>query len=563
MKSFCHAFFAAVALLAPLFVSAQQPLPDPVFWSADDIRKKPLVIAPGTVTIGTQSMQTNLYNGMYIPPVFRLSPGDSLDLTLVNQMLPEDSSGGIVQPSTGSGASGTAGATAHGAMRAEASQSAGAAHAPHAGGTGMSHASKAPQATAATVQAVPTHFQATRREDRTTTERIRAVMTDLMNVPEFYTNVHYHGFGVSPLGNSDNVFVVVKPGQTFKYKVELPADHPTGLYWYHPHPHQISEPQVLGGMSGAMIIDGMEKERPFLKGMRERVMMLKHIRFPGANADTLSINGTLGSTIDIRPGESQFWRIANVGANANFNLSLGGIPFLVVAQDGNLLETPTPAANLFIPPGGRFEVVVTGPKAGSYALKALAVQILAGVNFPVETTLATLVSSGSASEAAPLVAAATPSSPNRPGVETIRNAPVARRCTWTFSQTDDNSAFMINNKVYDMNRIDTQVKLGTYEEWTIVNDSPELHTFHIHQTDYLVVAIDGKPVTMNHTQDTLNLPFKDAAGAHSVTVKIPFVNPLIVGEFVFHCHVLAHEDRGMMANIVVSKDDAPPNPACK
>jgi len=508
----------ALGLLTLAFsLSAQQPLPDPPVWTTADIRQKQLVIAPGKVTIGSKSMTTNLYNGLYTPPVLRVSPGDSLDLTLVNHMVPEN-------------------------------------------------ANAAPKTAAAKrtfVNAVPSLFEGLGMETREKTENVRQSMAMQMHVPLFYTNMHYHGFGVSPLGSSDNVFTVVNQGDTFKYHVPIPADHPTGLYWYHPHPHEISEAQVLGGMSGAIIIDGIEQQRPFLKGLRQRVMLLRHIRFPGDNFDTLSINGTLGARIDIRPGEQQFWRIANVGANANFHLTLGGPSFLVVAQDGNLLQEPTETSDLFIPPGARFEVVVTGPPAGSYTLKTLAVEILANVPFPKETALATLVSSGVAPKM--LVSAAPQmTSDDRPGVDEIRGAPVSRRCTWTFTQNNDNTAFMINNKVYDMNRIDTQVKLGTYEEWTIVNDSIELHTFHIHQTDFLVTEIDGEPVTMNHTQDTLNLPFKtDAALPHSVTIKIPFVNPAILGKFVFHCHVLAHEDRGMMANIVVSKDDAPPNPACK
>ncbi|MEK6371164.1 MAG: multicopper oxidase family protein [Acidobacteriota bacterium] len=533
MRNVCRVVTTLVGLAGAATLSAQQALPDPVFWSAADIRNKPLVIAPGTVTIGLQSMQTNLYNGMYIPPVFRLSPGDSLDLTVINQMLPEDAGGVIVTPSVN---------------------------------TSAVSAAKAPAARPAVVQAVPSLFEGLGMEKRATTESIRQTMAAMMHVPDFYTNVHYHGFGVSPLGSGDNVFVVVKPRETFKYSVAIPADHPTGLYWYHPHPHQISEAQVLGGMSGAMIIDGIEQQRPFLQGMRQRVMMLKHISFPSPPntpaSNTYSINGTVGARIDIRPGEQQFWRIANVGANANFHLTLGGPKFLLVAQDGNLLEQPTTMSDLFIPPGARFEVVVTGPPAGSYPLKTLAVEIIENIDFPTETTLATLVSSGAAQPARALAVPAAKSD-DRPGVQAIRDAPVARRCTWTFTQLPDASKFMINNNVCDMNRVDTQVKLGTYEEWTIVNDSPELHTFHIHQTDYLVTAIDGKPVTMNHTQDTLNLPFKDAAGTHSVTIKIPFVNPLIVGEFVFHCHVLNHEDRGMMANIVVSKDTALPNSACK
>ena len=143
-----------LACVAGTSLFAQQPLPDPLVWSAADIRQKPLVIAPGTVTIGTQSMTTNLYNGMYTPPVFRVSPGDSIDLTVVNHMLPEN-----------------------------------AAAVP-----------KTAAAKRTSVQAVPSLFEGLGMEVRSKTENIRKSMAMEMHVPVFYSNVHYHGLGVSPIG---------------------------------------------------------------------------------------------------------------------------------------------------------------------------------------------------------------------------------------------------------------------------------------------------------------------------------------------------------------------------
>lgn len=508
-----------VCLALPL--AAQQPLPEPRVLTATQIRNMVYTIAPGDTTINGYSMRSNLYLDMFTPPTFRVAPGESLDLYVDSRMVPPSTSLKSV-PLSGP---------------------------------------------ASILQAPPSRWSLVGRETLARTEQIRMSMAKMMAVPSYYTNVHYHGFGVTPLNNSDNVFITIVPGQKFRYHVPLPADHPPGLFWYHPHPHELSEAQVLGGMSGAIIVDGIEKLRPQLQGLRQRVMLLKDpIMKKGTDTKQLfTINGTSGTaTIDIRPGERQFWRIGNMAADSYFPLTMGGAQFLVFAIDGNLLEVPTPMTRLDLYPGSRYEVVVTGPPSGTRLTlkKERVVWYRSGgqeYDNP-EVNLAMLYSSGAAAKAAP--AAMTAGGATRPDIEEIRRGPVSRRCTWTFSEKADFSEYYVNNKVYDVNRIDTQVKLGTYEEWTIVNDSPELHAFHLHQTDFLVTAIDGKAVRMNHTNDVVNIPFRDGTTVHSITVKIPWINPVIPGKFVFHCHVLLHEDRGMMANVVVA-NQALPNSACK
>jgi FtsP/CotA-like multicopper oxidase with cupredoxin domain len=101
------------------------------------------------------------------------------------------------------------------------------------------------------------------------------------------------------------------------------------------------------------------------------------------------------------------------------------------------------------------------------------------------------------------------------------------------------------------------VKLGSTEEWTLRNTSRELHVFHIHQTDFQVVAINGVPQQFTGYQDTVSLPFatrkKGELVPGEVTVIIPFTNPIMLGEFVYHCHIVQHADQGMMANIVVER----------
>jgi len=107
--------------------------------------------------------------------------------------------------------------------------------------------------------------------------------------------------------------------------------------------------------------------------------------------------------------------------------------------------------------------------------------------------------------------------------------------------------------VFDISRIDVDVRLGDVEEWTLINNTDERHTFHIDQLDFLAQSVNGNPLEMTGMRDNVNMPFRDPK-THApgiVKVKIPFTNPLIVGKFPFHCHILEPEDGGMMANVRV------------
>ena len=119
------------------------------------------------------------------------------------------------------------------------------------------------------------------------------------------------------------------------------------------------------------------------------------------------------------------------------------------------------------------------------------------------------------------------------------------------SENPDTGQFYINAQQFDANRIDAQVTLGTVEEWTIQNIANEQHVFHIHQLDFQVTEINGHAVPFVGHQDIVNLPVGSA-----VKILIPFTNPVIVGKFVFHCHIVSHEDAGMMATVEVVEPKA-------
>ena len=135
--------------------------------------------------------------------------------------------------------------------------------------------------------------------------------------------------------------------------------------------------------------------------------------------------------------------------------------------------------------------------------------------------------------------------------EDLRNMPVAKRRTFTFSDAPDFSAFYINGKTYDPNRIDTRVRLGHVEEWTIKNAAGELHVFHLHQTSFLVKEVNGVQQDYPGLRDVINVPWQIGNKPGEVKLLIPFLNPLMVGKFVYHCHIVGHEDAGMMQNIEV------------
>src|SRR5467141_4034469 len=209
------------------------------------------------------------------------------------------------------------------------------------------------------------------------------------------TNLHFHGLTISPDAPQDDVLTMMAmPGQSLHYTVQIPKDHPPGLYWYHTHPHGESYRQALDGMSGALLIEGIESYFPALAGLPERVLVvrgrsmvndpqsadLKHrveLRSDvcGAEPETpeeiFTLNGSVRPQIQIAPGERQFWRLVNASADRYLDLQLDGQTFEIVAMDGMPIALHDPyhrtriVDHVLLPPAGRLEAIVTGPAAGT------------------------------------------------------------------------------------------------------------------------------------------------------------------------------------------------------
>jgi FtsP/CotA-like multicopper oxidase with cupredoxin domain len=363
------------------------------------------------------------------------------------------------------------------------------------------------------------------------------------------TNLHFHGIQTSPMGNSDNVHIAVPAGSDFTYEVRIPPTQPPGLYWYHSHVHGISEGQVMGGLSGALVVDG-----PVLPNTPpERLFVLKEMTFDDDTGnpeidETLhgivqSINGSLDTSQTMRPGETQLWRFSNQSANRAFHMALDGHRFRIVARDGEATLSQPLVDVLDIMPAARVDVLVEAGQEGGFSL--ISKQVMTGVGdarVPDRVLGHLTVAGAPADSAAVQMEGLLPAD--------LRDAPVTARRTVVFTETNTlkeaDQKFYVNGKLFDAERVDFRIPLGSIEEWTVRNDSDDLHVFHIHQLGFQVMEINGRAMPFDGRVDTIQVPERG-----EVKLKMAFTDRVILGRFMFHCHVLKHEDRGMMAQLEV------------
>jgi suppressor of ftsI len=405
--------------------------------------------------------------------------------------------------------------------------------------------------------------------DLPTEAKETCAITPCMNM----TNLHFHGLAVSPDAPQDDVLgMMATPGQTLHYTVQIPKDHPPGLYWYHTHPHGESHRQVLDGMSGALVIEGIESYFPPLVSLPERVLVvrgrsivndpqsadLKHrvelsSDVCGAEQEmaeeVFTLNGSVRPQIEIAPGERQFWRLVNASADRYLDLQLEGQSFEIVAMDGIPIaqhdpDHPTRSADhVLLPPAGRLEAIVTGPAAGTPKRLVSRCVDTGPDGDPNPAMILADIVPRPAAESTPRVL----ESLGKTDLKTLdltEEEKAPPRFVVTF--TEDKKGFYINREKFapDAGPM-VRARVGTLQHWKIVNASRELHPMHIHQVHFLAYAENDQPLAEPMWLDTVNVPY-----GGSVDVIMDFTDPVIKGMSVFHCHLLNHEDKGMMAKIL-------------
>ena len=390
------------------------------------------------------------------------------------------------------------------------------------------------------------------------------------------TNLHFHGLHVSPNAPQDDVLdMMASPGETLHYSVQVPPQQPPGLYWYHTHSHGESYVQDLDGMSGAIVVEGIERYAPEVRGMRERILVLRNFVLPAGASErktvmesvamqttqcgtasekpeaVFTVNGSLRPKIDIAPGERQFWRIVNASPDLYADLELDSESLEVVALDGMPFAYHDPSirsrsmSHVLLPPAGRVEAIVTGPSADSQAAlrsrcfdtgpdgDSNPAMVLADIVSTPPSSLQTRPALGGS----PVYAIFSPTTLKR--VE-------ASEPQFVVTFTEDKQGFYINGQKFEMNSGPMlTVDVGSLQRWRVTNSTKEVHPFHIHQVHFLPYAVDGNAMKDPAWVDTVNVP-----SGSSVDLVMDFTDPIIRGMSLFHCHLLKHEDKGMMAKIL-------------
>jgi FtsP/CotA-like multicopper oxidase with cupredoxin domain len=409
------------------------------------------------------------------------------------------------------------------------------------------------------------------------------------------TNMHFHGLNVSPKCHGDETIrTLVNSGQTFTYKINIPTDEPPGLYWYHPHVHGIASHAVQGGGTGAIVVEGIENIQPAVAGLPQRLLVLRDqpLLNPPSHKDKpapfwdVSVNYVAvpypsypAAIIKMQAGSQEFWRVANAGANTIMDIEvnydgkpqvlqivgLDGVP--TGSQDGKVQGTIVDAKHIALPPAARAEFIVTAPPQGTKKAYFITRTIDGGPasDSNPRRKMAQIATTASAPHLPRVPKRSGP--PNKPRFPDLMKAKVTANRTLYFSEVPRLEGksppelvhFFITvdgqlPKVYDPNNPPAiTTTRGAVEDWVIQNRTSEMHDFHIHQVHFLLLDKNGKPVPKREQQfhDTIELPYFPGSGDYpSVKVRMDF-RGAVIGDFVYHCHILDHEDGGMMAIIRV------------
>lgn len=376
------------------------------------------------------------------------------------------------------------------------------------------------------------------------------------------TNLHTHGFHVSPLGNSDNPMLSITSGQAFDYVFDL-AQHPAGnLDYYHPHSHGVAADQVWGGMAGAIEV---ADDNAALAEFETHTLILKDIQLDsaqirphtslmeymaGKEGDVVMVNGRVNPRLKVSPGQVQRWRILNASTARFYKLALTGHNFEVIGTDGGLLNKPYPLNSIIVSPGERLDVLIKASNTlGSYKLVALPYDRGNGLN--TQATIMTTVVSGTP------INQSIPATINPSAVRmSVPAGTLSRRLVLNMNMMGAGSGMMgsgtttmatINGIGFsDTSAFTINSSLGSYEVWEVINQTAMDHPFHLHVNSAQVLSITGG--------DSSYAAFYTSVPAHKDTVIVPAWGNITLlvpstdfaGATLFHCHILEHEDIGMM-----------------
>ena len=378
------------------------------------------------------------------------------------------------------------------------------------------------------------------------------------NLPQ-PTNIHYHGLHIPMTGNADNVFLNISPGDRLRYEFQIPENHNAGMFWYHPHLHGLVAEQLFGGLAGLFIVRGELDEIPEVKAASEQFLVLQDFALDqkgnllpyqelsimtGREGNLITANGQSNPKLVVPPQNLLRIRILNASSSRFYRLSLEEHPFYLIATDGGALAEPVEMSELLLTPGERADVLVQGNREpGEYRLLNLPYERVGigmmgtNVSESQPQVLAT-VSYGKELTAVPLPKQLIPV-PALPPPQKVRHFQMNHGMI-----PGEGMAFLFNGQPYQPERIDTQVQLNTVEDWELINTGIMDHPFHVHSNAFQVLSRNGKPESYRAWKDVVLV-----RQGEKVLIRMPLQD--FVGKTVYHCHILDHEDLGMIGNLEI------------
>ncbi|MEX2332878.1 MAG: multicopper oxidase domain-containing protein, partial [Pseudohongiella sp.] len=404
--------------------------------------------------------------------------------------------------------------------------------------------------------------------------------------------LHWHGMDV-PARADGGPNQQVLPGDTWSpaFQVRQPA----ASCWYHSHTMHLSGPQVYKGLAGMLIIDDDSSDQldlPSDYGVDDIPVIIQdrifdadgNMVYPermedhmvGVRGDTIVVNGTLNPIFRASTGRIRL-RLLNAANARNFTLALSnGQRFWQIATDNGLMEAPVELTQLVLTPGERAEIIVD--TRGTEAFKLINVPVPPSnvPHYGLFTELLmqmdrqafdilTLQPSGESTTGSP------PTLPQQLAhIDWIPReaATRTRRMLLQMGEGQGNGGGLgggprsrkefggwgggvhkINGRKMDMNYIEATIIAGTTEIWEIANETPMIHPFHIHKVHFQILERNGEPPLPSERglKDTVNVP---AQGSVKVIAKFTGPGDPIT-TYMFHCHILEHEDHGMMGQFII------------
>jgi len=374
--------------------------------------------------------------------------------------------------------------------------------------------------------------------------------TNFLGFTRNFTNLHTHGMHVSPLPPADAAAITYAPGESHDYEYDLCYQEPGTLTFYHPHAHGLVAEQYWGGATGMMVTADATS---VLAGFETHLMMLKDINLVGSDPEphdstmkymqgmegnTVMVNGLVNPVLSARPGQVQRWRVLNASTARFYKLSLQSHSLYVIGTDGGLLDKPYAQSYIVMAPGERVDLLVKASTTqGNYKLLSLPYSRM-GMMTSAQITLLTMAVKGTS------VKNNIPSSINPAAARLNLDTSMLPKRTYVLSMGMGRG--YINGRDFDVSPDMTMSDLGTYEVWEIINQSNMDHPWHQHVNEAQVLSISGGDsayrtlyTTAPARKDVVLVP-----RGGSVKLLVPVMD--WPGMAMYHCHILEHEDIGMM-----------------